>query len=70
MTGKMQAKDAVVDWDKVNRATEKKRTYEVLLESGGLIFKYYKPSEMKELLANKIDEERKWKRVKLMGRLG
>ena len=37
MTGKLQARGAVVDWEKVNLATEKKRTYEIELVSGGIV---------------------------------
>lgn len=69
MTSKMQAKDAQVDWDHVNAVTERRRTYEIILPGGGIIFKYYKPSEMKKLQENMSKPSPIWKKVKLVGRL-
>lgn len=73
MMGKIQARGAQVDWQKVNEMTEKKRTYEIELLDGGIIFKSYKPGEMKKILearlADKTHFANKWRNVKMVGRL-
>lgn len=73
MTGKLQARGAVVDWEKVNLATEKKRTYEIELVSGGIVYKSYKPSEMKKILERRLADKdhfaNKWKKATCVGKL-
>lgn len=73
MTRKNQATGTIVDWTKVDQATEKKRTYEIELFSGGIIFKYYKPSEMKAVLNERAKNPKhranSWKKAKQVGRL-
>lgn len=49
MVTKMQAQGAKVDWDAVERATEKRRTYHVRYSDGREVFKMYKPSEAKKI---------------------
>lgn len=64
MTRKIQATSAL---------TEMKRTYEIELFSGGIIFKYYTPSEMKAILENRVREHahraNTWKRIKMVGHM-
>lgn len=68
MTGKTDGMKAKVDWEKVNKATEIKRTYEIELKSGGIIFKQYKPSEMNKIMNSRFDTRRdKWKKATLVG---
>ena len=70
MTFKSASMSAKVDWEAVNRATEIKRTYEIILESGGIIFKMYKPSEFHELTAHisvPANKSSKWKSAKMVG---
>lgn len=44
------------------------RTYEITLESGGIIFKYMTPTEMSKIKSNKSDPRlRKWKKISLVG---
>ena len=57
MITKLQAKDAKVDWDRVNKLTEIRRTYLVRTKDGREFFKMYKPSEVKKHLA----EGSQWK---------
>ena len=57
MITKLQAKDAKVDWDAVERATEIRRTYLVRTEDGREFFKMYKPSEVMHI----AEAERDWK---------
>lgn len=45
MITKTGAKDVVVDWDAIERATEVARTYLVRDRFGREFFKMYKPSE-------------------------
>lgn len=69
MTFKSDARGVKVDWEKVALATEIARTYEITLESGGIIFKMYKPSEFKKIRANKNDPRlKKWVKVRLVGK--
>lgn len=69
MTRKTDAKDTNVDWNAVELATEIARTYEVELFSGGIIFKQYKPSFVKELIREYPKHKcwSKWKSIKLVG---
>lgn len=70
MTGKMGAKNANVDWRAVEKATEIRRTYEIHLINGGIIFKMYKPSEIRSIINDKNDVRNfKWKDVKMVGRV-
>lgn len=69
MVRKSQARGAHVNWEEVERLTERKRTYEITLKSGGIIFKYYKPSEMKRLREIHYPESAGWISTKLVGRL-
>lgn len=55
MITKLDAKDAKVDWNKVNKATEVPRTYLVKDMFGKEFYKMYKPSE-----ANRIFKQNKW----------
>ena len=51
MVTKSDAIGVKVDWDKVNAATEVKRTYLVKDRNGKEFFKMYKPSEAKRIFA-------------------
>ena len=57
MVTKMQAQGAKVDWEAVERATEKRRTYHVKYSDGREVFKMYKPSEAIKIWDN--DKEHK-----------
>ena len=47
---------------------EIKRTYEITLEGGGILFKYMTPTEMNKIKTNKSDPRlRKWKKISLVG---
>ena len=47
---------------------EIKRTYEITLESGGILFKYMTPSEMSKIKSDKANLRlRKWKKISLVG---
>lgn len=50
MITKRDARNVTIDWKKVDRATEINRTYELLKPDNGpgIIFKSYKPSQLKE----------------------
>lgn len=61
MITKNEARNAKVDWDYINRATEVKRTYLISDCQGREFFKMYKPSE-----AQKIFKQNGWK-GKLVG---
>ena len=65
MVGKLAAKSANVDWEKVNELTEKPRTYLIELDSGGIIFKMLKPSTAQHI--GKQMKYRGWKSIKLVG---
>ena len=68
MTGKSDGMKAKVDGEKVNKATEIMRTYEIELKTGGIIFKMYKPSEMNRIMTSRSDTRRdKWKKSTLVG---
>lgn len=66
---KKQAAGANVDWNAVALATEIPRSYEIRLKSGGIIFKMYKPSEMRKIMNNPGTDVRswKWESVKMVG---
>jgi len=53
MITKNEARDAKVDWDYVNKATEVKRTYLVTDRTGKEFFKMYKPSEAERIFKTK-----------------
>ena len=55
MVTKADVKNVNVDWDKINKATEVRRTYLVRDKDGHEFFKMYKPSEV-----GKIFKERGW----------
>ena len=55
MITKLDVGDYVVDWDKVNKATEVARTYLITDNKGREFYKMYKPSE-----ANRIFKQNKW----------
>ena len=55
MVTKLDAKNVKVDWDKVNQATEVRRTYLCWDKDGHEFFKMYKPSE-----AGKIFKAKGW----------
>ena len=68
MARKLDSKDAKVDWEAVELATEIARTYEIETVYGGTIFKQYKPSIMKQMRVDpKIFDKLKWKTVKMVG---
>lgn len=47
---------------------EIKRTYEITLESGGIIFKYMTPNEMSKVKSDKSNPKIKtWKKISLVG---
>ena len=69
MIFKTGAADAKVDWEAVRLATEIPRTYLIRTKSGGILFKMYKPSEMKRILNDPNDiRNLKWEDVKLYSR--
>lgn len=49
MTTKTDARGTIVDWDKVEQATEVPRTYLIKDRFGREFFKMYKPSEAKRI---------------------
>lgn len=55
MVTKLEAKTANVDWDKINKATEVRRTYLCWDKDGHEFYKMYKPSE-----AGKIFKSKGW----------
>lgn len=72
MTSKLDAANAVVDWDKVEKATEVPRTYLVRDHLGKEFFKMYKPSQAKTIfktkgwtgkIISKLDRSRAGKRT-------
>lgn len=71
MITKTGAIGANVDWNAVERATEAKRTYLVHTNDGREFFKYYKPSEARQIFKQKgwsgkiigtLDKEARWRR--------
>lgn len=47
---------------------EIKRTYEITLEGGGILFKYMTPTEMRNIKSDKANPRfRKWKKISLVG---
>ena len=64
----MVTKKSVINGTMADKTKEIKRTYEITLEGGGILFRYMTPTEMSKIKSNKSDPRlQKWKKISLVG---